>query len=110
MSAGGASDTVDDVRPSMEELQADDDLLSSMLLECVGVCAVRSHSSLEFEPAIVTHKMNPSFRPMRFDREAVTQLVRRHVVWEGNVPAALTSFLAYVVSTCLLYTSPSPRD
>ncbi|WFD29633.1 [histone H3]-lysine(4) N-trimethyltransferase [Malassezia sp. CBS 17886] len=65
----------------MDELAADDDLLSSMLLD-----------SLEFEPTIITHKMNPLFRPVRFDRDAVSQLVRRHVVWEQDIPAAVAAF------------------
>lgn len=53
-------------------------------------------SSLEFEPAVTTHKMSTHFRPMRFDREAVTQLVRQRVIWERDLGAAVAEFCAYV--------------
>ncbi|PKI83333.1 [histone H3]-lysine(4) N-trimethyltransferase [Malassezia vespertilionis] len=66
----------------MEELAADDDLLSSMLLD-----------TLEFEPAITTHKMNPLHRNVRFDRDVVSRLVRQHVIWDQNVPAAVAAFM-----------------
>ncbi|KAI3627394.1 set9 [Malassezia furfur] len=68
----------------MDELPADDDLLSCMLLD-----------TLEFEPAIATHKMNPHQRPARFDREAVSLLVRQHVIWERDIAAALAAFMQY---------------
>lgn len=77
----------------MDELPADDDLLSCMLLEYV---VPHSPSTLEFEPAIATHKMNPHQRPARFDREAVSLLVRQHVIWERDIAAALAAFMQYV--------------
>ena len=77
----------------MDELPADDDLLSCMLLEYV---VPRSPSTLEFEPAIATHKMNPHQRPARFDREVVSLLVRQHIIWERDLSAALTAFMQYV--------------
>ena len=40
--------------------------------------------------------MSAHFRPMRFDREAVTQLVRQRVIWERDVGAAVAEFCAYV--------------
>ncbi|WFD18310.1 [histone H3]-lysine(4) N-trimethyltransferase [Malassezia caprae] len=70
----------------MEELPADDDLLSCMLVD-----------SLEFDPGLVTHKMNPAFRPMRFDREAMAQLVRQHIIWERDLSKAWAAFCSFPV-------------
>lgn len=69
----------------MEEITADDDLLSCMLVD-----------SLEFEPDIVTHKMNAAFRPMRFDRHAVTKIIQQHVIWEQDVSKGIKKFCEYV--------------
>ena len=74
----------------MEEITADDDLLSCMLVD-----------SLEFEPDIVTHKMNPAFRPMRFDRHAVTKIVQQNVIWEQNVSKGMEKFCEYVLPLIL---------
>ena len=74
----------------MEEITADDDLLSCMLVD-----------SLEFEPDIVTHKMNPAFRPMRFDRHAVTKIVQQNVIWEQNVSKGMAKFCEYVLPPIL---------
>lgn len=87
----------------MDELPADDDLLSCMLLEYVRRCF--SPSTLEFEPAITTHKMNPHQRAARFDREAVSVLVRQHVIWERDLSAALAAFLQYVARVLTQNTS-----
>ncbi|KAL4401578.1 histone lysine methyltransferase Set9 [Malassezia pachydermatis] len=65
----------------MDELPGDDDFLSCMLLD-----------SLEFEPSIVTHKMNPHFRPVRFDRDTIAQIIRRHVIWERDITKAVSVF------------------
>ncbi|CDU24164.1 uncharacterized protein SPSC_02793 [Sporisorium scitamineum] len=62
----------------MEDLSADDDILSDVLLD-----------NLEFEPAISTHKMNPSYRGHRFDRNAVSLIVRKRVVVEKDITAAI---------------------
>lgn len=62
----------------MEDLSADDDILSDILLD-----------NLEFEPAISTHKMNPSYRGQRFDRNAVSLIVRKRVVVEKDITAAI---------------------
>ncbi|PWN51616.1 hypothetical protein IE53DRAFT_43686 [Violaceomyces palustris] len=62
----------------MEDLSADDDILSDILLD-----------TLEFEPAISTHKMNPNYRGQRFDRSTVSQIVRRRVVMESDIGAAI---------------------
>ncbi|EPQ26451.1 uncharacterized protein PFL1_06099 [Pseudozyma flocculosa PF-1] len=62
----------------MEDLSADDDILSDILLD-----------TLEFEPAISTHKMNPNYRGQRFDRGTVSQMVRKRVVVERDVGAAV---------------------
>ncbi|WFD42080.1 [histone H3]-lysine(4) N-trimethyltransferase [Malassezia psittaci] len=69
----------------MDELPADDDLLSGMLLD-----------TLEFEPAILTHKLNPHQRPARFDRDVVSLLVRHFVIWERDLSGALKDFMQYV--------------
>ena len=44
----------------------------------------------------MTHKMNPMQRAARFDRDAISLLVRQHVIWERDLPAALAAFLRYV--------------
>ena len=62
----------------MEDLSADDDILSDILLD-----------NLEFEPAISTHKMNPHYRGHRFDRNAVSLIVRKRVVVERDITAAI---------------------
>ncbi|KAJ9476617.1 SET domain-containing protein [Pseudozyma hubeiensis] len=62
----------------MEDLSADDDILSDILLD-----------NLEFEPAISTHKMNPNYRGHRFDRNAVSIIVRKRVVVEKDITAAI---------------------
>ncbi|SNX81877.1 uncharacterized protein MEPE_00582 [Melanopsichium pennsylvanicum] len=62
----------------MEDLSADDDILSDILLD-----------NLEFEPAISTHKMNPNYRGQRFDRNAVSLIVRKRVVVEKDISAAI---------------------
>ncbi|KAJ1030143.1 hypothetical protein NDA16_001055 [Ustilago loliicola] len=62
----------------MEDLSADDDILSDILLD-----------NLEFEPAISTHKMNPNYRGHRFDRNAVSLIVRKRVVVEKDITAAI---------------------
>lgn len=62
----------------MEDLSADDDILSDILLD-----------NLEFEPAISTHKMNPNYRGQRFDRNAVSLIVRKRVVVEKDITAAI---------------------
>ncbi|GAC99275.1 hypothetical protein PHSY_006876 [Pseudozyma hubeiensis SY62] len=62
----------------MEDLSADDDILSDILLD-----------NLEFEPAISTHKMNPNYRGHRFDRNAVSVIVRKRVVIEKDITAAI---------------------
>ncbi|SPO20223.1 uncharacterized protein UTRI_00620_B [Ustilago trichophora] len=62
----------------MEDLSADDDILSDILLD-----------NLEFEPAISTHKMNPNYRGQRFDRTAVSLIVRKRVVVEKDITAAI---------------------
>ncbi|WFD35618.1 [histone H3]-lysine(4) N-trimethyltransferase [Malassezia cuniculi] len=61
----------------MDGLADDDDLLSCMLVDM-----------LEFDPVVSTHKMNPAFRPPRFDTEAVVLAVRRHVI-AGDVSGAV---------------------
>ncbi|CAO1624397.1 unnamed protein product [Jaminaea pallidilutea] len=66
---------------TMEDIAADDDLLSDMLLD-----------SLEFDPPISTHKMNQAYRSPRFDTQAVVDLVRRKVVIEGDTSKALDDF------------------
>ncbi|KAJ1041464.1 hypothetical protein NDA11_006173 [Ustilago hordei] len=62
----------------MEDLSADDDILSDILLD-----------NLEFEPAISTHKMNPNYRGQRFDRNAVSLIVRKRVVEQKDITAAI---------------------
>ncbi|KAN0061979.1 histone lysine methyltransferase Set9 [Thecaphora frezii] len=62
----------------MEDLSADDDILSDILLD-----------TLEFEPAISTHKMNPHYRGQRFDRATVSQIVRKRVVVERDITKAI---------------------
>ncbi len=62
----------------MEDLSADDDILSDVLVD-----------NLEFEPAISTHKMNPNYRGHRFDRNAVSLIVRKRVVVEKDISAAI---------------------
>ncbi|PWY98791.1 hypothetical protein BCV70DRAFT_164136 [Testicularia cyperi] len=62
----------------MEDLSADDDILSDILLD-----------NLEFEPAISTHKMNPNYRGQRFDRNTVSLIVRKRVVVERDITAAI---------------------
>lgn len=62
----------------MEDLSADDDILSDVLVD-----------NLEFEPAISTHKMNPNYRGHRFDRNAVSPIVRKRVVVEKDISAAI---------------------
>lgn len=45
----------------------------------------------------MTHKMNPHQRAARFDREAVSLLVRQHVIWERDLGAALAAFMQFPV-------------
>ncbi|WFC97996.1 [histone H3]-lysine(4) N-trimethyltransferase [Malassezia yamatoensis] len=81
----------------MDELPADDDLLSGMLLD-----------TLEFEPAILTHKLNPHQRPARFDRDVVSLLVRHFVIWQRDLSGALREFMQLpVVSKHLRRKTPS---
>lgn len=61
-----------------------------------STCSLSDVSTLEYEPAIQSYKMNPSQRAPRFDREAVSLLVRQHVVWERDIPAAVAAFLQCV--------------
>lgn len=59
----------------------------------------------------MTHKMNPAFRPMRFDREAMAQLIRQHVIWERDLSKAWAAFCAFpVVQKHMAGKSPAQRQ
>ncbi len=48
-------------------------------------CSIISSSSLPSQ----THKMNPNYRGQRFDRNAVSLIVRKRVVMEKEITAAI---------------------
>ena len=41
--------------------------------------------------------MNPHFRPVRFDRDTIAQIIRRHVIWERDITKAVSVFNEYVL-------------
>lgn len=55
--------------------------------------------------------MNPAFRPMRFDREAMARLVCQHIIWERDLCKAWTAFCSFpVVQKHMAGKTPAQRQ
>ena len=92
--------------PTMEDLSADDDLLSDILIECVlSRCVDRlfNHTDPDCFPpfslfcshlawgtnTISTHKMDPRYRSPRFDSIEATDIVHKYCVYSQDLPTAI---------------------